>query len=40
MHVLGAAQVVQYYSSKVSNIKADLPQDNVAEQIRKAVAKN
>lgn len=30
--------VVKYYSSKVANIKADLPQDNVAEQIRKAVA--
>lgn len=34
------APVISYYKSRVVNIKADKPQENVAEQIHKALGKN
>lgn len=35
---LVALQVIAYYKGKVVNIKADRPQEDVAEQVKKAVA--
>lgn len=32
------SQVIAYYKGKVVNIKADRPQEDVAEQVKKAVA--